>query len=91
MKNISVIVSGVPGGNIRDVTLQPGITAGDVLRALGLQGYLLSIEGSGQAFAAEEPIYDRFVEGGKARATPLSEVGNLSSIDGYQSLKDRNQ
>jgi hypothetical protein len=76
MKNVSVIVSGAAAGDVREVSLLPGITAADVLRNLRLDGYLLSVEGSVTAFAAEEQIYDRVPDGGKLRATPISEVGH---------------
>jgi hypothetical protein len=77
MKTVTVIVSGVPGNNVRDAQITPDITANDLLRAIGLTGYLLSLEGGGNhVFAGDELLYDQFPEsGGKARATPLSEVG----------------
>ena len=75
MKNVSVIVSGAAAGDVRELSLLPGITTADVLRNLNLGGYLLSLEGSSQAYAAEEQIYDRVPDGGKLRATPISEVG----------------
>ena len=40
MKRLSVVVAGT--GQIRDVEIQPGTTAGDVLNQLGLKDYLLS-------------------------------------------------
>lgn len=71
-----VIVSGAPEGrNLKEITLEVGATAGDVIRSLGLNGYLLSLEGSAQAFASEEVIYDKVSEGGKFRASPIAEVG----------------
>jgi hypothetical protein len=76
MKTLAVIISGAPGSdNIREVELQPGTTAGDVLRALGLRDYLLSREGSGQHFAENEEIYEACPDGGKLRATATAEVG----------------
>lgn len=75
MKNVSVIVSGAAAGDIREVSLLPGITAADVLRNLRLDGYILSLEGSVHAFADLEQIFDLVPQGGKLRATPISEVG----------------
>lgn len=75
MKRVSVIVSGAAAGDVRDTDLLPGITAANVLEQLGLGGYILSLEGSAQAFAAEEQIYGAVPEGGKLRATPISDVG----------------
>lgn len=78
MKSAAVVISGAPeGDNIRDVEIQPGTTAGDLLRALNLSGYLLSREGSGQHFAEPEDIYSAIESSGftKFRATPQAEVG----------------
>ena len=56
MKKLAVVVAG--SGNIQDVEIQPGTTAGDVLHKLNLQDYLLS-KGPGEPFfAAAESIYD---------------------------------
>lgn len=78
MKTLAVIISGAPSGdNVREVELERGTTAGDVLRALGLRNYLLSREGSGsgQNFAETEEIYDAVSDGAKLRAVPTAEVG----------------
>ena len=76
MKTAAVIVSGAPAGdNLREIEIEPGTSAGDVLRALDLNGYLLSREGSAQAYAAEEDIYSAIESGDKLRATPVAEVG----------------
>lgn len=78
MKTAAVIISGAPSGdNLRELELQAGTSAGDVLRALNLNGYLLSKEGSAQAFAAEEDIYGALADGDKLRATPVAEVGGF--------------
>lgn len=77
MKTVVVVISGLPSGeNVRETEIQPGTTAGDVLKALNLHGYLLSREGSSQAFAAEENIYDAVSEGEKLRSVPVAEVGS---------------
>lgn len=78
MKTAAVIISGAPtGDNLREVEIQPGTNAGDVLRALNLPGYLLSKEGSAQAYAAEEDLYGSITNGDKLRATPVAEVGDF--------------
>src|SRR5436189_2493347 len=46
-----------------DIQIQPGQTAGEVLRQLGLSGYILSFPNSSQFFANEEPIYASVVDG----------------------------
>jgi len=79
MKTVSVIVSGVASGeNVQEATIEPGVTAGRLLEKLGLNEYVLSREGSGQAYAENEEIYGSVVEGGKLRATPLADVGENS-------------
>lgn len=76
MKTAAIIISGLPAGdNLRELEIQAGTNAGDVLRALNLNGYLLSREGSAQAFAAEEDLYGAISDGDKLRATPVAEVG----------------
>jgi hypothetical protein len=78
MKRLAIIVSGAPPEQqLREVSVEPGVVAADVLRGLNLAGYLLSKEGSAQFFAAEEPIYDAVNDGDKLRATPSAQVGNV--------------
>jgi hypothetical protein len=75
-KTIAVVVSGAPESDaLREATIEPGSTAGDVLAALNLTGYLLSRAGSAQHFAAEEVIYDAVRDGDKLNATPVATVG----------------
>ena len=57
MKKLSVVVAGT--GQIRDVEIQSGTTAGDVLNQLGLKDYLLSKGPNDPFFAAAESIYDK--------------------------------
>jgi hypothetical protein len=77
MKRVSVVLSGAVGGDVRDIDLMPATTPRDVLQMIGLgnQQYLVSLEGSAEAFAAEEQIYARVPDGGKLRLTPVSDVG----------------
>ena len=73
MKKLAVVVAG--SGNIQDVEIQPGTTAGDVLHKLNLQDYLLS-KGPGEPFfAAAESIYDKVKDGEKIFASTKAEVG----------------
>ena len=73
MKKLSVVIAGT--GNIHDVNIQPGTTAGDVLHKLNLQDYLLS-KGPGEPFfAAAESIYDKVKDGEKIFASTKAEVG----------------
>jgi hypothetical protein len=73
MKNLSVVVAG--SGQIKDVNIQPGTTAGDVLHELNLPDYLLS-KGPGEPFfAAAESVYDKVKDGEKVFASTKAEVG----------------
>jgi hypothetical protein len=73
MKRLSVVVAGT--GQIRDVEIQPGTTAGDVLTQLGLKDYLLSKGPNDPFFAAAESIYDKVNDGEKIFASTKAEVG----------------
>ena len=73
MKKLSVVIAGT--GNIHDVEIQPGTTAGDVLHQLNLQDYLLNTGPNGPFFAAAESIYDKVKDGEKIFASTKAEVG----------------
>jgi hypothetical protein len=73
MKKLSVVVAGT--GQIQDVQIQPGTTAGDVLHQLNLQDYLLSKGANDPFFAAAESIYDKVADGEKIFASTKAEVG----------------
>ena len=72
MKKLSVVVAGT--GQIQDVEIQPGTTAGDVLHQLKLQDYLLS-KANEPFFAMAESIYDKVNDGEKIFASTKAEVG----------------
>ena len=73
MKKLSIVVAGT--GQIRDVEIQSGTTAGDVLHQLNLQEYLLSKGPNDPFFAATESIYDKVKDGEKIFASTKAEVG----------------
>jgi hypothetical protein len=73
MKKLSVVVAGT--GNINDIEIQPGTTAGDVLNQLGLRDYLLSKGPNDPFFAAAESVYDKVRDGEKIFASTKAEVG----------------
>jgi hypothetical protein len=77
MKRLSVVVAGT--GQIRDVEIKSGTTAGDVLAELGLKDYLLSKGPNDPFFAAAESIYDKVNDGEKIFASTKAEVGVLAS------------
>jgi hypothetical protein len=73
MKNLAVVVAGT--GDIHDVQVQPGNTAGDVLTKLNLRDYLLSKGPNDPFFAQAESIYDKVGDGEKLFASTKAEVG----------------
>ena len=76
MKRLSVVVAGT--GQIRDVQIQPGTTAGDVLTQLTLTDYLLSKGPNDPFFASAESIFDKVNDGEKIFASTKAEVGVLA-------------
>jgi hypothetical protein len=75
MKRLSVVIAGT--GQIRDVEIQPGTSAGDILSQLGLKDYLLSKGPNDPFFAASESVYDKVADGEKIFASTKAEVGEL--------------
>jgi hypothetical protein len=73
MKKLSVVVAGT--GQIRDVEIQSGTTAGDILTQLALPDYLLSKGPNDPFFANAESIYDKVRDGEKIFASTKAEVG----------------
>ena len=73
MKKLSVVVAGT--GQIRDVEIESGTSAGDVLQQLSLPDYLLSKGPNEPFFAAAESIYDKVRDGEKVFASTKAEVG----------------
>jgi hypothetical protein len=74
MKKIAVVASG--GGDIRDLTIEPGTTAADVLRSAGFEGFLLTKHGRNKPFAEDEVIYPLVEDGDKLDATLKAGVGS---------------
>jgi hypothetical protein len=75
MKKLSVVVAGT--GQIRDIEIQPGTTAGDVLNQLDLRDYLLSKGPNDPFFANADTVYDKVKDGEKIFASTKAEVGAL--------------
>ena len=76
MKHLSIVVAG--SGQIRDVDIQPGTTAGDVLSEINMKDYLLSKGANHPFFAAAESIYDKVDDGEKVFASTKADVGDLA-------------
>jgi hypothetical protein len=73
MKKICVSIVG--SGQLHEVTIQPGTTAGDILRDLNLSDYLLSRNPSADFFASSESIYEKVSDGQKIFASTKATVG----------------
>jgi len=73
MKRLSVVVAGT--GQIRDVEIQPGTTAGDIVDQLNLPDYLLSKGPNEPFFARAESVFDKVGDGEKVFASTKAEVG----------------
>lgn len=73
MKKLSVVIAGT--GQIRDIEIRPGTTAGDILNQLSLRDYLLSKGPNDPFFANAESIYDKVNDGEKIFASTKAEVG----------------
>jgi hypothetical protein len=73
MKRLSVVVAGT--GQIRDIEIQPGTTAGDILNQLALKDYLLSKGPNDPFFAAAESVFEKVADGEKLFASTKAEVG----------------
>jgi hypothetical protein len=73
MKRLSVVVAGT--GQIRDIEIESGTTAKDILNQLGLRDYLLSKGPNDPFFAASESVYDKVTDGEKVFASTKAEVG----------------
>lgn len=76
MKRLSVVVAGT--GQIRDIEIESGTTAGDILNQLDLSGYLLSRGPDDPFFANAESVYDKVGDGEKIFASTKAEVGVLA-------------
>jgi hypothetical protein len=76
MKKLSVVIAG--SGQIRDVEIQPGTSAGDILHQLDLPDYLLSKRPNEPFFAATESVYDKVKDGEKIFASTKAEVGEAA-------------
>ncbi len=75
MKHLSVAIPG--SGQIHDLTIDSGTTAGDVLHQLKLDDYMLSKGPNDPFFARTESIYDKVADGEKIFASTKAEVGAI--------------
>ena len=80
MKKLSVVVAGT--GQIRDIEIESGTTAKNILDGLNLRDYLLSKGPNDPFFAANESVYDKVSDGEKIFASTKAEVGKRSKAGG---------
>jgi hypothetical protein len=84
MKKICVSVVG--SGQLHEIDIEPGTTAGDILRGLNISDYLLSRNPSADFFANAESVYDKVAEGQKLFASTKATVGGellASLVDSF--------
>lgn len=74
MKNVVVTASGT--GDYRDIQIESGTTAQDILNELGFQGYILSKDDGHYRFAATENVYTAVSDGEKLFATSKADVAD---------------
>lgn len=74
-KRLAIVPAG--GGDIREITIEPGTTVADVRRQTNLDQFLFSKPGSADYFADSEVLYPVVRDGDKLVATFLTEVGSL--------------
>jgi len=74
MKRIVVIIAGAVA-EARDLTIEPGTTARDILNELELEGYELSREKVDDVFNPDENVYAAVEDGEKLNAVSNPVVG----------------
>jgi len=73
MKNLAIKVAGAKGG-MKDITIAPGTTAGEVLKRLALDNYVLTRGTDSAPFKSDENIYPEVEDGSKLFAITKAEV-----------------
>ena len=76
MKRLTVVVAGSTRPQ-QELTIPPGTMSADILRQLGLTGYLLSAKGADTYFGDDENVYEQVSSGALLYATTPAEVGIL--------------
>ncbi len=78
MKRIAVIV--VSSGQIHDLTINPGTTAREILREIGLEDYNLSRQNEPHPFGLDENVYTVVQDGEKLNAATKVDVGLITRL-----------
>lgn len=83
MKHIVIIVAGT--GKARNLNIEAGTTAHDILNNIGLQDYVLSRDSGQDVFGEHENVYTAVEDGEKLYASTRTDVGNQVTIEGRSS------
>ena len=77
-KDLTVVVAA--SGDRKDITIEPGTSAEDILAQLDLEGYVLSKDGSSASFfKAKDNIYPEVDDGQKLWASTDPKVGSAAA------------
>ena len=78
-KDLTIVVAA--SGETKDITIEPGTTAEDILQQTGLRGYVLSKDGdSAGFFAPKQNVYPKVEDGQKLWASTDPKVGELGGL-----------
>ena len=78
-KDLTIVVAA--SGEKKDITIEPGTTAADILQQTDLQGYTLSKDGdSSTFFTPNQNIYEEVEDGQKIWASTKPDVGMLGGF-----------
>jgi hypothetical protein len=58
-----------------DVEIEPGTTAGEILKQIGLAGYWLAFPNSPRFFSNDEAVFPHVLDGDKLLASSPADVG----------------
>jgi len=78
-KDLTIVVAAT--SERKDITIEPGTTAQDILKKCGLEGYVLSKDGDSSTFFADKQnVYPEVEDGQKLWATTKPDVGELGGL-----------
>ena len=78
-KALTIVVAA--SGDKRDIAIEPGTTAADILEQTGLKGYVLSKDGdSSTFFAPTQNVYPEVEDGQKLWASTEPKVGERCGL-----------
>jgi len=77
MKNVVVNVAGT--GQHHDLSIEVGTSTDDILKQIGLQGYVLSKDSGQHTFGQYENVYAAIDDGEKLYAAAKTDVGEATA------------